>query len=330
MEYFPTVEEQDSGSSQVRNISNPIQEVESSSKQLDPRIKNLRMIAKCTNSPNQLETTIQGTNMVNLAMFEEKLDEQSRAFEESNTQNKARMDQLIQLVNSIKFNSSNKNLSNSSDASEMEHFPMVKEQDGRSLQVRNTSNPIQEVESASKQLNPRIENLRNKKVTISEMFSGTNFQDFCRNNIVPLLESDITKSEKCQILKKWILEGTNCVQTLDYVYSDISSHGCNLVQQILDKKDPFQPQMMSDWVEFRTLLALLNTSTYESQLKFERLRQFSKRLPYEIQSLVIQYINQYLDDFGSIVIKLRQYISRVVNDSREYRNKHHSFKYDKG
>ncbi|CAD5125434.1 unnamed protein product [Dimorphilus gyrociliatus] len=320
-----------------------------------PRKKQIKTVAKCANPPNQLENLNQQANMIDSAAFEQKLDdqrrtfedkldEQSRKIEESNAQNlatletkfesklEANLKQIVQIVNSIKLNSHQEIPLNSGYVPELEHLSTVEEQNGGNSQVRNISNPIQEAESSSKQLDPRIENLRNKKVTPSEMFSGTNFQDFRRNAIVPLLESDISELEKRQILKRWTMEGTvcheyydlanrkfdsgnfvQCVQKLDYVYTDISSQGCNLVQQILNKRDPFQHRILSYWVEFRTLLTLLDMPNSENRLKFERLRQFSKRLPHESQSLVTQYINEYYDDFDSIVIKLGQYISKVAN-----------------
>ncbi|CAD5125467.1 unnamed protein product [Dimorphilus gyrociliatus] len=116
--------------------------------------------------------------MVDLATLDEKLEEQKRIMEESNIQNRvameamnmqnraameARMDQLVQLVNSIKSNSPNFP-SNSGDAPEMEPFPTAEEQNGGSSQVRNILNLIQETES-SKRYDPRIESLKHKKVT---------------------------------------------------------------------------------------------------------------------------------------------------------------------
>ncbi|CAD5126483.1 unnamed protein product [Dimorphilus gyrociliatus] len=80
--------------------------------------------------------------MVDLAILDEKLEEQRRTFEESNAQfrvemtrtfkesnaqNRIAMELLFQLVNSIKLNSFKENLLNSGDYPEAEHFPTVKQ-----------------------------------------------------------------------------------------------------------------------------------------------------------------------------------------------------------
>ncbi|CAD5126697.1 unnamed protein product [Dimorphilus gyrociliatus] len=169
-----------------------------------PRKRKIKTVTKGANSPNRPETFNQQTNMVNSVTFEQRLNDQRRMFEEkleeSNTQNRAameaRMDQLVQLVNSIKYNLSNKIPSNSGDALGMEHFPTAEEQNGGSPQVRNISNPTREAKSSSKQVDPRIENLKHKKVTPSEVLCSSNYQDFLMNVIVPLLEADISESEK--------------------------------------------------------------------------------------------------------------------------------------